>query len=145
MSDQLLQRHGARLVLLLKIRQRPQFQGNTAEGARHFGERHLAPPAGGVNNHNMLPPDRLQHDKMVQIPVQHTGQAQLAQLVQIQAQRAACQLQAPCHIHQLLQRRAFQRRGEAAAQREHIEAVSVKTAHHAEAGEAAFRRFILQQ
>ena len=74
---------------------------------------------------------------MVQVPVQDRGQAQLPEVVQLDAQRPAGQAQVVRHLDEALERHPAQGHRVAPPQRVQVDAVAVEGGDHGQAGEAA--------
>ena len=79
--------------------------------ARYLGQGQLAQAYRRVQDRDAAPPHRLEHHKMVQVPMQYAGALQLRQLVQLQPHRAAAELQGRRIADDLLQIAAFERCG----------------------------------
>ena len=92
----------------------------------------------------MTPAYFLQHHEVVQIPVQNAGPLQLRKLVQLQPQRTAAEVECAGVGYQLLQCRALERDGKAAAQTVQVQMQPVRRAHHGQASQGAFAGFGLE-
>src|SRR5262245_52106096 len=59
---------------------------------------------GRVVNGETQPPDTLQHDEMVHIPMQDRGDAQVAQMRDLQPQRPSRKTELCCGVHESFER-----------------------------------------
>ncbi|CAJ6390383.1 Uncharacterised protein [Burkholderia pseudomallei] len=143
-AEQLAQLHGGRCFARLEAARRPQLERNAGERARHFLERQLAHALRRIVNDRVLAADFLQHDEVVEVPVQHAGHAQLAELLEIELQRARAEIEALRDVDHAAQTRALERHGKARAHRREVDVVTVKACNHREARKAAFGGFGLQ-
>ena len=123
---------------------RPQLQGDAGERPPEFVHADLALAARRVVDHDAAWRDLLQHHEVVHVPVQHAGQAQLRQILDIEPQRPACEAQPVGHGNQLAEGRAVLRDGVLAPQRRQVHAVAVVGGHHRETGQAALGGLGLQ-
>ncbi|MNG95701.1 hypothetical protein D3C79_547440 [compost metagenome] len=128
----------------LEIALWPQLQGHAGEGCRDFIERQLANAAPRIVQGHPARADLLEHHEVVEVPVQHTGQAQLPQRLQFQTQRPAGQAQLAGHGHQLLEGCALHRRRQFLAQRKQVVVLAMVTGDHRQAGLAALGGFGLE-
>lgn len=53
--------------------------------------------------HRAAPVDRLEHDEVVEVPVQHAGQLELAEVAEVELHRAGAQAEAVGGLDQLLE------------------------------------------
>ena len=90
-----------------------------------------------------LAPDGLQHHEVAHIPVQDGRQAQLPQILEIQAERTADEAQLARDLDERPQGHAVKRHRVTAAKRVQIDAVPMERGHHGKAGEPAFGRLRL--
>ena len=112
--------------------------------ARNFCQGQLAQAHGWVEDGDAAPPYRLEHHKMVQVPMQYSGALQLRQLVQLQPHRAAAELQGSCIADDLLQIAALERQRKTATKVGHIQIQTMRLGNHRQAGQAAFAGFGLE-
>ena len=77
--QQAAQRHALDDTGRLEARIRPQFQGHPGEGFCDFVERQFADAEGRVVDGCRAQADFLQHHEVIEVPVQHSGQLELAQ------------------------------------------------------------------
>ena len=87
----------------------------------------------------------LQHHEVVQVPVQDAGRAQLRELLELEPQRPRRELQRARDLHQVGERRALERDGEAPPQPGEVDAMAMEAGDHAEAREPALGRLGLQE
>nr|GEU28405.1 hypothetical protein [Tanacetum cinerariifolium] len=132
------------LIAGLKTRARPQLERDARKGLRHLGHGDLAHAERRVVHHDGLGSDLLEHDKVVEVPVQDARQAQFGQVVQFQLEGARLECQLARDAHHVRQLGALERDGKLAPQGSHIGPVAVVGADHPEAGQPAFRRLGLQ-
>ncbi len=133
-----------RRLLFLEAALRPEFQGYPGEAPRDFLQAQPALAVGGVVEHRAAPVDRLEHDEVVEVPVQHAGQLELAEVAEVELHRAGAQAEAVGGLDQLLEGDALERYGEAPAQFHQAGVVAVVAGDHRQAGQAAFGGFGLQ-
>jgi hypothetical protein len=143
-SHQVAQVHAPALVPGPEFRGGGELQRDAGEVLRDFREGEPLGARCGVVDHRAAGIGRLEHHEVVQVPVQDAGRAQLRQLLELEAHRPRRQVQAPGHLHEVGERGALERHGEAAAQAREVDAMAVEARHHADAGEAALGRLGLQ-
>ena len=86
-----------------------QLERHAGEVPSGFRERQASIPARGIGDADLALRGARQHDEVVQVPVQDAGQAQRDEFVELQAQRAAGEVQAPRDGDQVPERRALAR------------------------------------
>src|SRR5258708_3717120 len=105
-----------------------------------IGDRKLLLSESRVMNHDGLLRDRLQDHEVIHVPVHDRRQVQLWQMVELEAQRTANQVEMGRHLDQGAERGSFQRYGMATSERVQVDTVPVVRGDHRQASEPAFRR-----
>ena len=127
-----------RLLCGRQLTHRRQLECDAREMPRHRGHRQAAHPDRRVVNHDPVARDLGEHDEVVQIPMQDARRAQLAQFVQLQAQRARREPEPLGHADQVLQAGALQRDRQAPPQLGDLAGLAVVADDHRQACDAAF-------
>ena len=93
-------RQGAAQVRFPEIRHGPKFQSHSGEARIELFEIQPAAFTRRIQDQGPVLANVTQHHKVVQVPVQHARQLQLAKLVDFQPQRPTGQSQAFGRLHQ---------------------------------------------
>ena len=102
--------------------------------AGDFGHRQAALAHGRVQHGDAAPVHFLEHHKVIQVPVQDAGELELGQLLELQAQGAAAEVQRTGVADELGECGAFEGDREAAAQVGQVNLQAVGVGDHSEAG-----------
>jgi len=132
------------LVARHEARRRLQLHRHAGVVARSLVERQHALAAGRVVYVQPAAGHPGQHDEVVHVPVQDRRQAQLAQGRKRRLHAARRQLHAVGHEGDVLEGHAAHRRRQAQPHRRQVGAQPVVAGDHRHAGDAAFRRFGLE-
>jgi hypothetical protein len=111
----------------------------------HLVHRQLAHAARRIVDHRLAVAHVGQHDEVVEVPVQHTRQLQLRQVLHLGAQRPRVELHLARDAGQIDHRGTLQRQLEALTQRGQVGVQAVMGRHHRQAGKPALGRLGLQQ
>ena len=120
------------------------IERDPGERARDLGERELANALGRIVARHSLAAYFAQHDEVIEVPVQHAGQAQLREVIEIELERAGAEFEALGDLDHAPETVALERERKAAAQRGEVDMMAVEAGDYREAGEVAFGRFGLQ-
>ena len=142
--EQLRQAHALALLARREADRGRELQRHAAEMARGLVETHAAHAVRRVVDHHVARTHLAQHDEVVQVPVQHAGQLQLRQLVELGPHRACIELQALGQAQQVGGRAALERQREAAPQVRQIGFETMPRRDHRQARQPAFGRLALQ-
>ena len=96
------------LVLRRETGDRPQFYGNPRQVFRGLVERESPFPRRRVMYYQATPAGGLQDHEMVHVPMQDCRHAQLVEMRQLDAQRAAGQLQMTRRLNETPKRHSLQ-------------------------------------
>jgi hypothetical protein len=143
-ADQCAHADALDFALLFELRRRRELERDAGHVLRQFIEIIRARAQRGIVDRHFGATDRLQHDEVVEIPVQDGWQPQLFQMHRLESQRPAGEAQPARDIDQALKRDALNRDRKAPPQRVEIEFVAMVSGDHGEACEPAFRHFGLQ-
>ncbi len=107
------QRDRGCLALALEAGSFGEFDGDAGEMSTDLDQAQAAHAHCRIVHDRLVLADAAQHDEVVQVPVQHAGRRQLAELFHVQAQWPALQSEYVCDLDQASRGHALQRQAEA--------------------------------
>jgi hypothetical protein len=107
---------------------------------RCFGDGKPFLAGGRIVNHDPVLLARLQDNEMIHVPVQDSRETQLAQMVNLDSQRPACQAQVSRYPHEVAESDTFQRDCVPPPQAIHVSSMAMIGRYHGQACQPAFRR-----
>ena len=142
-GPQMVQTQPGALLGLLELLRWVEFQRDARKVRRERVSR--VPPRARrriVDNHR-LRACGLQHDKMVQVPVDDGGRLHPANVLQRDLERPATHAQAVGHLHDRRQRDARRANRKTPSERRYVRLEPMESRDHREARQAALHRFVL--
>jgi len=121
-----------------------KLEGDPGEVRGHLRRREMHPAPGRVEHGEAPAPDALEHDEVVQVPVQDRRQRDAAEPFGLEPQRAAAEIELPGDVHQVAQPRPLERKAEALAHGVEVDPVAMMPRDHRQAGQPALGCLALQ-
>ena len=121
-----------------------QLKRHAGEMPRHDGEREAAHAHGRVVDDDAVAAGLLEHDEVVEVPVQDARRLQHPQLLQLETHRTRGKPDPVGHADQVLEIDALERDRKAPAQLGQLRRIAVVAGNHREAGKTAFGGLGLQ-